>query len=50
MHPWAEKFLFQQGRDYFKEIEEFAEKEYGGDLLKKGQLLKIVDKMRKDAQ
>jgi len=49
VHPWAEKFLFQHGRDYFKEIEEFAEKEYGGDLLKKGQLLKIVDKMRKGA-
>jgi len=50
VHPWAEKFFFHQGRDYFKEIEEFAEREYGGDLLKKGQLLKIVDKMRKEAQ
>lgn len=48
VHPWAEKFLFQQGRDYFAEIEAFAEREYGGDLLKKGQLLKIVDKMRKE--
>lgn len=47
VHPWAEKFLFQQGRDYFAEIEKFAEEEYGGDLLKKGRLLKIVDKMRK---
>ena len=47
VHPWAEKFLFQQGRDYFAEIERFAEEEYGGDLLKKGKLLKIVDKMRK---
>lgn len=47
VHPWAEKFLFQQGRDYFAEIEAFAEREYGGDLLKKGELLKIVDKMRK---
>lgn len=47
VHPWAEKFLFQQGRDYFAEIEKFAEEEYGGDLLKKGKLLKIVDKMRK---
>jgi flavin-dependent thymidylate synthase len=47
VHPWAEKFLFQAGRDYFAEIEAFAEREYGGDLLKKGQLLKIVDKMRK---
>ena len=49
VHPWAEKFLFQQGRDYFAEIERFAEEEYGGDLLKKGRLLKIVDKMRKGA-
>ncbi|NBQ49093.1 MAG: FAD-dependent thymidylate synthase [Marivivens sp.] len=47
VHPWAEKFLFQDGRDYFAEIEKFAEEEYGGDLLKKGKLLKIVDKMRK---
>ena len=49
VHPWAEKFLFQEGRDYFAEIEEFAQREYGGDLLKKGALLKIVDKMRKEA-
>ena len=49
VHPWAEKFLFQAGRDYFAEIEKFAEEEYGGDLLKKGRLLKIVDKMRKGA-
>lgn len=47
VHPWAEKFLFQQGRDYFAEIEAFAQREYGNDLLKKGELLKIVDKMRK---
>lgn len=50
VHPWAEKFLFQEGRDYFAEIEKFAEEEYGGDLLKKGRLLKIVDKMRKEAK
>lgn len=49
VHPWADKFLFQQGRDYFAEIEAFAQREYGGDLLKKGELLKIVDKMRKEA-
>lgn len=47
VHPWAEKFIFKQDRNYFKEIEDFAEHEFGGDLLKKGQLLKIVDKMRK---
>jgi flavin-dependent thymidylate synthase len=49
VHPWAEQFLFPKGRDYFAEIEAFAAKEYGGDLLKKGELLKIVDKMRKEA-
>lgn len=49
VHPWAEKFLFQQGRDHFAEIEAFAEREYGGNLLKKGELLKIVDRLRKGA-
>jgi flavin-dependent thymidylate synthase len=48
VHPWAEAFLFPQGRDRYKEIEAFAEREFGGDLLKKGQLLKIVDQMRKE--
>lgn len=48
VHPWAMEFLFQQDRDYFKEIEAFAEREYGADLKKKGELLKIVDKMRKE--
>ena len=48
VHPWVEKFLFaDDGRDYFNEIESFAEREFGGDLIKKGELLKIVDKMRK---
>ncbi len=49
VHPWADKFLAPKGRDYFSEIEAWAEKEYGGDLLKKGALLKIVDRMRKEA-
>lgn len=48
VHPWAKVFLFSEGRDYFAEIEAFAAAEYGGDLLKKGKLLKIVDKMRKE--
>jgi len=48
VHPWAERFLFARPRDFFAELERFAEEEYGGDLLKKGQLLKIVDKMRKE--
>lgn len=48
VHPWAHEFLFgERDRNYFDEIEAFAEREYGGDLLKKGELLKIVDKMRK---
>jgi flavin-dependent thymidylate synthase len=50
VHPWAIDFLLPHGRDYFAEIEAFAEKEYGGDLLKKGELLKIVDKMRKESK
>lgn len=49
VHSWAEQFLFPKNRDYFAEIEAFAEREYGGDLMKKGTLLKIVDKMRKAA-
>jgi len=50
VHPWADVFLAPKGRDYFAEIEAFAEREYGGDLLKKGELLKIVDKMRKESK
>jgi flavin-dependent thymidylate synthase len=46
-HPWAEQFLFPKTRDHFAEIEAFAEREYAGDLIKKGELLKIVDAMRK---
>lgn len=48
VHPWAEKFLFPRGRDLFKEMEAFAQEEFGGDLLKKGRLLKLVDKLRKE--
>lgn len=48
VHPWAEQFIFGDvGRSYFDEIEEFARTEFAGDLKKRGQLLKIVDKMRK---
>lgn len=46
-HPWAEKFLFPKKRDYFDEIEAFAKENFKDDLLKKGELLKIVDKLRK---
>lgn len=47
VHPWAEQFLFPHQRNAFDEIEEFAERAFGGDLLRKGELLKIVDRMRK---
>ena len=47
IHPWAEAFLFAKPRDHFADIEAFAEAEFGGDLLRKGKLLKIVDAMRK---
>jgi flavin-dependent thymidylate synthase len=47
VHPWAATFLFPKGRDRYDEIEAFAEREFGGNLAKKGELLKIVDKMRK---
>ena len=50
VHPWAEQFLFPAKRDAFDEIEQFAKQEFGGDLLKKGKLLKVVDKMRKAAK
>ncbi len=48
VYPWAHLFLTPKGRDLFKEIEDFAEQEFGGDLHKKGRLLKIVDKLRKE--
>lgn len=48
VHPWAAKFLEPKGRDYFAEIEAFAKREFP-DLLKRGELLKIVDKLRKEA-
>lgn len=47
VHPWAEKFLFNKGRDYFAELEEFAKKKFP-DLKERGELLKIIDKMRKE--
>lgn len=48
VHPWMDKFLHGDlGRNYFDEIEAFAEEQFGGDLATKGKLLKIVDKMRK---
>lgn len=49
VHPWADRFFFPKGRDHFAAIEAFAEREYGNDLIKKGELLKIVDQLRKEA-
>lgn len=46
VHPWAEKFLFNHDRDYFAEIEEFAKRKFP-DLKERGELLKIIDHMRK---
>jgi thymidylate synthase (FAD) len=48
VHPWADKFLFQQRRDYFEELEQAIKAEWPDDLLKRGKFLKLVDKMRKE--
>lgn len=48
VHPWAEQFMFSKGRDLFGDIESFAKEEWPTDLLARGRLLKIVDKMRKE--
>lgn len=46
VHPWAREFIFgEQDRDHYAEIESFAKQEFP-DLLTRGKLLKIVDKMR----
>lgn len=45
VHPWAEKFLFKKGIHYWDDMEKFAA-ELPDD--KKWQLLKIVDKMKKE--
>lgn len=43
VHPWASKFIFPKGRDFYAEIENFAE---GLEEGKRLELLKILDKMR----
>ena len=48
VHPWADAFLFQKGRDHFADLESFAMETWPDDLMKRGALLKIVDKMRKE--
>lgn len=45
VHPWAEKFLFPQGKSYFEQIEDFAQNLGQNEKIT---LLKIVQKMRKD--
>lgn len=48
VHSWAEPFLFKGVRNHYDEIEAFAEKHFANDLSTKGELLKIVDHMRKE--
>ncbi len=49
VHPWAKQFIYgDRDPDYFQEIEAFALKEFP-DLVQRGKLLKIVDKMRKQS-
>jgi thymidylate synthase (FAD) len=48
VHPWAEQFLYPKPRNYFDDIEAFAHKEWPDNLIKKGELLKIVDKLRQN--
>lgn len=48
VHPWAEQFLFPKGRDLFADIEAFAAREFPNDMVKRGALLKIVDRLRKE--
>jgi len=46
VHPWARDFIFgDQDRDHYSEIEAFAREAFP-DLMQRGKLLKIVDKMR----
>lgn len=49
VHPWTEKFLFSKGRDHFAAIEAWALKKFPDDLLARGEILKIIDAMRKEA-
>lgn len=47
VHPWAQLFIFgEMDRDHFAEIEAFARRKFP-DLKERGELLKIVDQMRK---
>lgn len=48
VQPWAEEFFYPKGRDHFAAIEAFAKSKFP-DLKERGELLKIVDQMRKEA-
>lgn len=50
VHPWASDFLFPKGRDLFADIEAWIAKEFPDSLMKRGEALKIVDRMRKELQ
>jgi flavin-dependent thymidylate synthase len=50
VHPWASDFLFPKGRNLFDEIEAWAMKEFPDNLMRRGEVLKIVDRMRKELQ
>lgn len=48
VHPWTQEFIFgDKARNYFDDIEAFARAKFT-DLRERGELLKIVDKMRKE--
>lgn len=47
VHQWASMFLFKRDRDYFDELETFAKAKFP-DLKERGELLKIIDHMRKE--
>lgn len=48
VHPWMECFLHgDRDRDYYRELEKFAERELGANFAAKNSMLKIVDRMRR---
>lgn len=47
VYPWVEMFLFNKGRNVFDDIESFAVAKFP-DLKERGELLKLVDKLRKE--
>jgi flavin-dependent thymidylate synthase len=47
VHPWASLFLYPKGRDHWKDLEEGITAKIS-NMASRNELLKIVDKMRKD--